>query len=82
LKKAKDGAPVTVQTVNQQSQKITTTTTSEYEQKQFRSYIDWRLRVLSANSLLMRTKYIWTNSEDTSGELFVQSDTRWYGQGN
>ena len=61
-KKNKEGAPVTVQTVNDQNQKITTTTTSEYEQKQFRSHTDWRLRALSATNLLMRTNHIWTNS--------------------
>lgn len=60
-KKGKEAA-ITVQTTNEQNQRITTTVTSEYEQKQFRSHTDWRLRALSANNLMMRINHIWTNS--------------------
>ena len=62
--RAQDGATVTVQTVNDQNQRITTTTTTNYEQGQFKSHTDWRLRALSATNMLMRTNNVWTNSED------------------
>ena len=62
--KAQDGAAVTVQTVNDQNQRITTTTTTNYEQGQFKSHTDWRLRAISATNMLMRTNNVWTNSED------------------
>lgn len=62
--KAQEGATVTVQTTNDQNQRITTTTTTNYEQAQFKSHTDWRLRALSATNMLMRTNNVWTNSED------------------
>lgn len=62
--KAQEGATVTVQTTNDQNQRITTTTTSNYEQAAFKSHTDWRLRALSATNMLMRTNNIWINSDD------------------
>jgi pre-mRNA-processing factor 8 len=58
------GATVTVQTSNEQNQRITTTTTTNYEQAAFKSHTDWRLRALSAGNMAMRTQNIWINSED------------------
>jgi pre-mRNA-processing factor 8 len=55
---------VTVQTTNDQNQRITTTTTTNYEQAAFKSQTDWRLRALSATNMLMRTNNIWVNSDD------------------
>ena len=61
---ADGGATVTVQTTNDQNQRITTTATTNYEQAAFKSHTDWRLRALSATNMLMRTNNIWTNSSD------------------
>ena len=71
--KAQDGAAVTVQTTNDQNQRITTTTTTNYEQAQFKSHTDWRLRALSATNMLMRTNNVWTNSDDIkdSGYTYI-----------
>ena len=69
--KAQEGATVTVQTTNDQNQRITTTTTTNYEQAQFKSHTDWRLRALSATNMLMRTNNVWTNSEDIKDSGFT-----------
>jgi pre-mRNA-processing factor 8 len=53
---------VTVQTTNDQNQRITTTTTTNYEQAAFKSHTDWRLRALSSTNMLMRTQNIWINT--------------------
>ena len=62
--RAQEGATVTVQTTNDQNQRITTSTTTNYEQAQFKSHTDWRLRALSATNMMMRTNNVWVNSED------------------
>lgn len=64
---------MTVQTTNDQNQRITTTTTTNYEQATFKSHTDWRLRALSATNMLMRTQNIWVNSDDVkdSGYTYV-----------
>ena len=69
--KAQEGATVTVQSTNDQNQRITTTTTTNYEQAQFKSHTDWRLRALSATNMLMRTNNVWTNSEDIKDSGFT-----------
>ena len=63
-KPTEGGATVTVQSTNEQNQRITTTATTNYEQAAFKSHTDWRLRALSATNMLMRTNNIWTNSEN------------------
>ncbi len=60
-----------MQTVNDQNQRITTTATSNYEQQQFKSSTDWRLRALSATNLLMRANNVWTNSDDTKDATYI-----------
>lgn len=69
--KAQEGATVTVQTTNDQNQRITTTTSTNYEQAQFKSHTDWRLRALSATNMLMRTNNVWTNSDDIKESGFT-----------
>jgi pre-mRNA-processing factor 8 len=69
--KAQDGATVTVQTTNDHNQRITTTATTNYEQAQFKSHTDWRLRALSATNMLMRTNNVWVNSEDIKESGFT-----------
>lgn len=62
---------MTVQTTNDQNQRITTTTTSNYEQAVFKSHNDWRLRALSATNMLMRTQNIWVNTDDVKDNGFT-----------
>ena len=64
---------MTVQTTNDQNQRITTTTSTNYEQQQFKSHTDWRLRALSASNMLMRTSNVYANTEDIkeAGHTYV-----------
>ncbi len=55
---------MTVQTTNDQNQKITTTATTNYEQQQFKSHSDWRLRALSATNMQMRVNNVWVSNDD------------------
>ena len=55
---------MTVQTTNDQNQKITTTATTNYEQQQFKSNSDWRLRALSATNMQMRVNNVWVSNDD------------------
>lgn len=59
-----EGATVTVQTTNDQNQRITTTTTTNYEQQQFKSHTDWRLRALSAANMQIRVNNVWVSNDD------------------
>jgi pre-mRNA-processing factor 8 len=59
-----EGATVTVQTTNDQNQRITTTTTTNYEQQQFKSHTDWRLRALSATNMQVRVNNVWISNDD------------------
>ena len=69
--KAQDGATITVQTSNDQNQRITSTTTTNYEQAQFKSHTDWKLRALSATNMLMRTNNVYVNSEEVKVSGFT-----------
>ena len=55
---------MTVQTTNDQNQRITTTTTTNYEQQQFKSHTDWRLRALSAANMQIRVNNVWVSNDD------------------
>lgn len=59
-----EGATMTVQTTNDQNQRITTTTTTNYEQQQFKSHTDWRLRALSAANMQVRVNNVWVSNDD------------------
>jgi pre-mRNA-processing factor 8 len=58
-----EGATVTVQSTNDQNQRITTTTTTNYEQQTFKSQSDWRLRALSAANMQMRVNNVWVSND-------------------
>jgi len=61
---AKIQTQTTIKTVNKQGEEINVTVTKPYENKQFRSHTDWRIRAIAATSLSERTKHIFANSDE------------------
>eukprot|EP00825_Cyclidium_porcatum_P048313 TRINITY_DN808_c0_g1_i4.p1 TRINITY_DN808_c0_g1~~TRINITY_DN808_c0_g1_i4.p1 ORF type:complete len:386 (-),score=60.43 TRINITY_DN808_c0_g1_i4:27-1184(-) len=64
---------ITTTTTNVQGEQICVTTLKPYEQQQFRSHADWRVRAISATNLHLRTNNIFVNSENLgeTGYAFI-----------
>jgi len=66
-KQAKEGGnmtAVTTKSVNVHGDELIVTTTSPYEQAQFGSKTDWRVRAISAANLHLRVNHIYVNSDE------------------
>ncbi|VFQ68725.1 unnamed protein product [Cuscuta campestris] len=66
-KQAKDNTQltaVTTRTTNVHGEELIVTTTSPYEQANYASKTDWRVRAISATNLYLRVNHIYVNSED------------------
>ncbi len=61
---AANAMQVTTKTINVHGEEINTTTTKPYEQQQFRSHTDWKLRAISASNLHLRTDHLLVNSDN------------------
>jgi pre-mRNA-processing factor 8 len=63
----------TVKTVNKHGDSIVVTTTTQYEQKQFASKSDWRVRAIASSNLHLRTQNIFVSSDELreSGYTYV-----------
>ena len=57
---------VTTKTTNVHGDKMTVTTTSQYEQNAFNTRTDWRIRAISATNLHLRTNHIYVSSEEVN----------------
>lgn len=55
---------VTTRTTNVHGDELIVTTTSPYEQSNYASKTDWRVRAISATNLYLRVNHIYVNSED------------------
>jgi len=62
---------VTTSTTNVHGDRMTVTTTSNYEQNTFNSRTDWRIRAISASNLHLRTNHIYVSSEEISDSGFT-----------
>eukprot|EP00981_Chlorochromonas_danica_P006074 scaffold1268_cov174-Ochromonas_danica.AAC.8 len=62
---------VTTKTTNVHGDRMTVTTTSQYEQQAFNTRTDWRIRAISATNLHLRTSHIYVSSEDVSETGFT-----------
>jgi pre-mRNA-processing factor 8 len=54
----------TVRTVNVHGEEIHAVVTTQYENQQFQSKTDWRVRAVSSSSLHLRTNHVYVSSED------------------
>uniref|UniRef100_A0A7S3UEK3 MPN domain-containing protein n=1 Tax=Picocystis salinarum TaxID=88271 RepID=A0A7S3UEK3_9CHLO len=64
---------ITTKTTNIHGEEMIVTTSTPYEQAQFKSKTDWRVRAISASNLHLRVNHIYVNSEDIkeSGYTYV-----------
>jgi pre-mRNA-processing factor 8 len=62
---------VTTKTTNVHGERMTITTTSQYEQQSFNTRTDWRIRAISATNLHLRTSHIYVSSEEVSESGFT-----------
>ena len=62
---------VTTKTQNVHGDLMAVTTTTQYEQQQFNTRTDWRIRAISATNLHLRTNHIYVSSEDISDNGFT-----------
>jgi pre-mRNA-processing factor 8 len=73
-KQAKEAAQTqqtTVKTVNVLGEEMVVQVTKPYEQQQFTSHADWRVRAISATHLHLRTNHIFVNSDDIKQTAFT-----------
>ncbi len=59
---------VTSKTKNQHGDDMVITTTTQYEQQQFSTRTDWRIRAISATNLYLRTNHIYVNTDDINND--------------
>ena len=64
----------TTKTLNKFGDETIVTTTSQYEQTSFRSKMDWRIRMIAANSLHLRTKQIYVSDAPEEEEEVLDEE--------
>lgn len=57
---------MTTRTVNVHGEEIVVTTTKPFEQQQYKSHSDWRLRAISATNLHLRANHIYVNYDEVN----------------
>ncbi|EGR30484.1 pre-mRNA processing factor 8, putative [Ichthyophthirius multifiliis] len=70
-KEAAHQTEVTVKTTNVLGEEITVTVQKPYEQQQFKSHANWRIKAISATNLHLRAKHIYVNSDDIQESGFT-----------